>query len=127
MHESKRHCDEPQDDSLTSYQTYRTTPAAAAELKAHAHQAGLSMSELTRLRMAGHPPPTSAAPTVNREAYAELARTAANLNQLTHHMNLVQVAGQAEVIDLATVRAMLQKLLFEVAVLRAQLVGAVEK
>ena len=129
MHDSKRHCQEAENDSdsLTSYQTYRTTPAAAAELKAHAHQAGLSISALTRLRLAGHPPPTAAAPALNREAYVELARSAANLNQLTHHLNLVQVAGQSEVIELAAVRSLLQKLLFEVAVLRAKLIGASEK
>ena len=127
MHESKIHCEEPDSESLTWHHTFRSTEAEGCRLKEHARQAGISVSALTRRRVHGHPPPTSAAPALNREAYVELARSAANLNQLTHHLNQVQVAGQSDVIELAAVRALVQKLLFEVAVLRAKLIGASEK
>ena len=127
MHETKIHCEEPDSESLTWHHTFRSTEAEGRGLKEHARQAGISVSALTRRRVHGHPPPTSAAPTLNREAYAELARSASNLNQLTHHLNQVQVVGQFEAIELATVRALIEKLLFEVAHLRAELLGAGEK
>lgn len=60
------------------------------------------MSRAAYLRAAAlhRPPPT--VPEVNREQWAELARTAANLNQIAHRLN----AGDA--LPLAEVRAALE-------------------
>ena len=127
MHDSKRHCADPEADSLTCYQTYRSTPAEAALLKAHARAAGLSVSELTRRRVHGHAPPVAAAPALNQAAYAELARTASNLNQLAQHANEQRVTGVAVALDLAQVRALIEKVGAGVAALRAELIGARKK
>ncbi len=124
MHHSKIHCEQPNDDSLSCYQTYRSTPAEAARLKVYAQAAGVSVSELTRRRVHGHKPPVAAAPPVNMEAYAALARTTANLNQLTQHANEQRAAGIQVVLELAQLKALIQKLLVEVTDLRAHLVGA---
>lgn len=127
MHDSKIHCQEPDSESLSCYQTYRSTPAEAARLKAYAHAAGVSVSELTRRRVHGHQPPVAAAPPINLEAYAALARTAANFNQLTHHANEQRAAGTTVALDLAQIKALLNKLVSEVAELRRDLVGANKK
>lgn len=128
MHKSKNHCqDADSERARTSYQTFRVTPAESAELVGHARAAGLSVSQLVRSRVLGLRAPVAAAPLLNRQAYTELARTAANLNQLAHHLNQVQVSGQAQVIDLAAARALIQKTLDELAGLRADLIGAGNK
>ena len=124
MHHSKIHCEQPNEASLSCYQTYRSTPGEAARLKAHARAAGVSVSELTRRRVHGHQPPVAAAPPINLEAYASLARTTANLNQLTQHSNEQRAAGIPVVLQLAQLKALLQKLLSEVNDLRGHLVGA---
>ena len=127
MHKSKHHLAPADDENRNQYQTFRLTVGEAGELVGHAVAAGISVSELVRRRVLGHAAPVAAAPALNREAYAQLARSASNLNQLTHHLNMAQVAGQSEAIELATVRALLEKLLFEVSKLRAELLGAGEK
>lgn len=124
MHKSKHHFGSAEVASRSRYQTVRVTEAEARELVEHARSAGLSVSQLLRHRALGQRAPVAAAPALNREAYAELARTASNLNQLAHHLNQVQVSGQAQVIDLAAVRALIQKAIDEVAKLRTELVGA---
>ena len=58
-------------------------------------------------------PPVSA---INREQYAELARLAANLNQLT------RLANEGDRVTVAT--ALLAKLQTELSRLRLQLIGA---
>ena len=125
MHKSKLHSGEAGRDSQARdhFHTSRLTKSESAELAEHAAAAGLSVSQLVRKRALGQPAPQAAAPPANLKMYDELAGTASNLNQLTHHLNQVQVAGQAQVIDLAATRALLQKLLFEVAQLRADLLG----
>lgn len=125
MHKSKIHCDDPDlPGGRFCYHTVRMTALEGAELAAHARQAGVSISKLIRQRSLGQRAPVAAAPELNRAAYAELARTAGNLNQLAHHLNQVQVAGQAQVIDLAQVRALLEKTIDQVGGLRADLIGA---
>ena len=127
MHESKRHCQEPAEESLTCYQTYRSTPGEAARLKSHARLAGISVSELTRRRVHGHPEPKAAAPEANLEMYGALRHTTDNLNQVAHHANTQAVTGEAAVLDLAQVKALLLKMSIEVAALRADLIGASKK
>ena len=124
MHHSKIHCEQPDAESLSCYQTYRTTPAAAARLKEHARAAGISVSELTRRRADNKPPPVAAAPELNRVAHSEYSRLASNLNQLVTHMNEQRVAGLQVVFDYAVLRSLIEKLTAENAALRADLLGA---
>ena len=127
MHESKIHCQQPEAESLSCYQTYRSTPGEAATLKAHAKTAGISVSALTRLRVHGHKPPMAAAPPVNLEVYGSLQHTTDNLNMLTKHANTQVVRREAAVLDLAQVKSLLVKALAEIAFLRADLIGASKK
>lgn len=85
------------------------------------------MSELTRRRVHGHPEPKAAAPAANREIYGALQHTTDNLNQLTKHANTQAVTGEAAVLDLAQVKALLLKMDVQVAALRADLIGASKK
>jgi len=64
--------------------------------------------------------PRATVPQVNIQAYGELARTAANLNQLTRHLN------EGDALDAATAArlgAELERLGGEVRVLRLGLLG----
>jgi hypothetical protein len=127
MHDSKRHCQTPEVESLTCYQTYRSTPGEAAKLKEHARLAGVSVSELTRRRVHGHAAPAAAAPEINMKAYAEYSRLGGNLNQIAHDMNSRRLAGIQDVLDHAQLRALVEKLLIANAELRADLIGASKK
>ena len=127
MHKSKHHLAEPDEKNRDRYQTFRVTEGEARELVNHASAAGLSVSQLIRRRALGQPAPQAAAPELNRIAYQELARTAANLNQIAHHLNQTQVSGRAEIFDLVQVKALVQKALSQVAGLRADLLGALNK
>jgi hypothetical protein len=127
MHDSKIHCQQPDADSLTCYQTYRDTPAGAAELKAHARLAGIGISELTRRRVHGHSEPKAAAPAVNLELYGALKHTTDNFNQMTKNSNQQVLAGQQMVVDFAICIALLKKMDVQVAALRADLLGASKK
>ena len=127
MHKSKHHFADGEAGSRNRYQTFRLTESEAGELVEHARTSGHSVSQLVRLRVLGQPAPVAAAPELNRAAYAELARTAGNLNQLAHHLNVVRVAGKSEIIDLVQVKTLVQKALFEVSALRADLLGALNK
>ena len=127
MHDSKRHCQEPEAESLTCYQTYRSTHSEAERLKAHARAAGISVSELTRRRVHGHAAPAAAAPEINMKAYSEYSRLGGNLNQIAHDMNSRRLAGFQDVLDHAQLRALVEKLLIANAELRADLIGASKK
>lgn len=124
MHHSKIHCEQPEADSLTCYQTYRTTPAAAARLNAYARAACISVSELTRRWLDDLPPPKAAAPEVNRAAATEYSRLASNLNQLVGRMNEQRLAGIEVVIEHARLMALIEKLIFVNNAIRLELVGA---
>ena len=124
MHESKIHCLQPDSASLNCYQTYRTTTESAARVKAHAAAAGVSVSELTRLRMDNLPPPVAAAPQVNLDLYAALNHTTTNFNQATKNSNLMVLKGQREVIDFAIFISLLKKMDVQVNALRSDLIGA---
>ena len=68
------------------------------DLRDQAQAAGLSLSEFIRARffqtrIKARP----LVPAINREIYAELARSASNLNQMAHHLNegrVTSVPGQ---------------------------------
>lgn len=124
MHESKIHCQLPEADSLSCYQTYRSTAAEAARLKEHARAAGISISELTRRRVHGHAAPKAAAPAVNLQLYGALEHTTTNFNQMTKNSNIQVLTGQQMVVDFAICIALLKKMESEVAALRADLIGA---
>lgn len=124
MHESKIHCQQPEAESLSCYHTYRSMPAEAARLKAHALAAGVSVSQLTRIRLYGHAEPKAAAPQVNLELYGALKHTTDNFNQMTKNSNIQVLTGQKMVVDFAICIALLQKMDVEVAALRADLIGA---
>jgi hypothetical protein len=127
MHDSKRHCQAPEVESLSCYQTYRSTSGEAARLKEHARLAGISVSELTRRRVHGHSEPTAAAPAANLEMYGALKHTADNFNQMTRHANTQAVTGEAAVLELAQVKALLLKMDVQVAALRADLIGSTKR
>lgn len=127
MHESKIHCQQPDDDSLTCYQTYRTTRAAAARVKAYARALCISVSELTRRRVEDLPPPDAPAPEVNLKLYGALAHTTENFNQMTKNCNRQVLTNQQQVVDFAVCIALLLKIGEEVEALRADLIGAGRK
>ena len=89
-----------------------------------ARQAGLSVSDYLRacvFRRRVKPKPV--VPPANLAIYAELARAAANLNQLAHHLNEGRVKGQAHTVSAAVLREELRRLYAHLAALRRNLVG----
>lgn len=124
MHKSKHHLAEPDVQNRNQYQTFRLTESEAAELVDHARAAGLSVSELVRRRVLGHPAPVAAAPELNRLAWAEMSKTTANLNQLCHHLNEIRVRGIVEVLNLMMVKSLLELVVEKVQKLRNELIGA---
>lgn len=64
-------------------------------------------------------------PAVNKEAYAELARSAANLNQVAHHLN----EGRKKMDDLLakTLESLLSKMLLDLKNVRLSLIKNNEK
>lgn len=123
MHQSKIHCQQPDADSLSCYQTYRTTTEAAARVRDHARAAGISVSELTRRRLDDLPPPKAAAPAVNLELYGALKHTTDNFNQMTKNSNIQVLTNQKQVVDFAVCIALLRKMDLQIASLRADLIG----
>lgn len=92
------------------------TTTELQKIEARANAAGVEVSELIRHLVLNQQ--INSVPQVNRQAYAELARLAGNLNQLAHHLNAGSVAGAA---DLA---GPLDATLNAVQQLRAELLGA---
>jgi len=62
-------------------------------------------------------------PAINRQAWTALARSAANINQLAHHLNENRITGQAGTVDAAVLRAELRRLYGHIAALRRLLIG----
>ena len=111
-------------ENRTVFHTVRFAPDEAAEVVEHAQAVGLSVSALMRARVLGHALPRGAAPTLNLTAWRELAGTAANLNQLSHHLNhSALVTGRAEV-DLAEVKNLVELVNEKLKKVRLQLIGA---
>ncbi len=66
----------------------RVNVAEYVELAARRDAVGMrEMGAYLRTAVLAQRPPQAVVPTVNRQAWQELARTASNLNQLTAHLN----------------------------------------
>jgi len=85
-------------------------------LKAKAEQMGTTPARWLRQAALSRRLPSPPAPAINRAQYAELARLAANLNQLARLANSGQPVAVAD--------ALLERLSAEVARLRLELIGA---
>lgn len=92
------------------------SPAERTQLQAKASQVGLGLSAFIREVTLGKP--IKVLPTVNAERWSELARVAANLNQIAHHLN----EGRANGVDPSAVAELLE----EVQALRRELIGAAQ-
>lgn len=102
----------------TVFHTLRVTPAEGEELAEHARRAHVSVSELLRRRALGQPLPPAAAPEINLQAYSQLARLAANLNQSMRHAN------ETGMLDKNTFLSTVSACLEQVQKLRQALIGA---
>lgn len=97
----------------------RVSAEEYAALRAKAEQMGMTPAQWLREGALSRRLPSPPVPAINREQYAELARLAANLNQLTRLAN----EGQPVVIA----EALLQRLSAEVSRLRLALLGVKEQ
>lgn len=95
----------------------RLTDAERAEVEARAASAGVTPAQWLRIAGLSRRAPPSPVPAVNRDAYAELARLAANLNQLTRLANEGRVIAPGDLLD---------QVAAEVAQLRLALLGVTE-
>lgn len=86
-----------------------------AALRAKAEQMGMTPAQWLREAALSRRLPSPPVPPINREQYAELARLAANLNQLAHGANIGQ--------NVAVNDALLQRVAGEVSRLRLALLG----
>lgn len=111
-------------ENRTVFHTVRLTPLEAAELVEHAAATGVSVSALLRARTLGQPLPRGAAPAVNMAAWRELAATAANLNQLVHHLNTAALSDQQADIGLVEVKKIVIDVAEKVKKVRLELIGA---
>ena len=94
----------------------RVSAEEYAALRAKADQMGMTPAQWLREAALSRRPPSPPVPPINREQYAELARLAANLNQLT------RLANEGRPVTVAD--ALLQRLAGEVGRLRLALIGA---
>lgn len=95
----------------------RVSATEYAAVRAKAEQMGLTPAQWLREAALSRPLPRFSVPTINRSEYAELARLAANLNQLAHHAN----AGQLPEAD--ALQRLLMATRAEVGRLRYALLG----
>ena len=94
----------------------RVSAEEYAALRARAEQMGMTPARWLREAALSRRLPSPPVPPINREQYAELARLAANLNQLT------RLANEGRPVTVAD--ALLQQLAGEVRRLRLALIGA---
>ena len=94
----------------------RVSAEEYAALRAKADQMGMAPAQWLREAALSRRLPSPPVPPINREQYAELARLAANLNQLT------RLANEGRPVTVAD--ALLQRLAGEVGRLRLALIGA---
>lgn len=94
----------------------RVSAEEYAALRAKAEQMGVAPAQWLREAALSRRLPSPPVPPINREQYAELARLAANLNQLT------RLANEGRPVTVAD--ALLQRLAAEVGRLRLALIGA---
>jgi hypothetical protein len=104
-------------DHLIRHRTIgvRVNATELAELESKAKVAGVSVTEWLRLAGLRRRAPAGVVPVINRQAWAALARSAANLNQLTKAVNEGRTAG----VDANALRLMYR----EIQTLRQQLLG----
>ena len=93
----------------------RVSAAEYAALRAKAEQMGMTPAQFLRDAALKRRLPSPPVPAINREQYAELARLAANLNQLTRAAN--------EGRPIAVAEALLKRVAGEVSRLRLALIG----
>ena len=96
----------------------RVNAAELAELESKADAAGVSVTEWLRLAGLRRRAPAGVVPAINRDAWAALARSAANLNQLTKAVN----EGRDLRVDVDALRLMYR----EIQTLRQQLFGVAD-
>ena len=94
----------------------RVSAEEYAALRAKAEEMGMAPAQWLRSAALSRRLPSPPVPPINREQYAELARLAANLNQLT------RLANEGRPVTVAD--ALLQRLAGEVGRLRLALIGA---
>lgn len=104
-------------DHLIRHKTIgvRVNAAELSELESKAEAAGVSVTEWLRLAGLRQRAPVSIVPAINREAWAVLAKSASNLNQLTKSVNEGRNLG----VDVNALRIMYR----EIQTLRQQLLG----
>ena len=93
----------------------RVTAPELATIEAKAEAMGMAPAQWLREAALSRRLPSPPVPAINREQYAELARLAGNLNQLT------RMANEGRPITVAD--ALLQRLIDEVGRLRLALIG----
>jgi len=96
----------------------RVSAAEYAALRAKAETLAMTPAQWLREAALTRRLPSPPVSAINREQYAELARLAANLNQLT------RLANEGDRVTVAT--ALLTKLKTELSRLRLELIGAAE-
>ena len=119
-------------DEIPKRRRHGPTPLPADELRRHSVSCRLTDAELSTvderrgevsrgewLRLAALSKPPRIVPTVNKVAWADLSRSAGNLNQITRAIN----EGRLPVSDRAKVGAQLMQIRAEMDQLRRLLVG----
>ncbi len=102
----------------------RVNGAERAELERRRAATGLrEMGAYLRAAVLARHPPRAVVPEINRCAWQELARTAANVNQLTAHLN---GGGRLDATGTARLAIVLEDLRGEVEALRLALLGSPE-
>lgn len=112
------HGGRPRSDPATVRATtigVRVSPSEYETIKAKAEQMGMTPAQWLRDAAIKRRLPSPPVPAINREQYAELARLAANLNQLT------RLANEGRSVTVAD--ALLQRVANEVGQLRLALIG----
>jgi len=100
----------------------RVNGVERAELERRRTAAGLrEMGAYLRVAVLAQRPPRAVVPEINRRAWQELARTAANVNQLTAHLN---GGGRLDATGTARLTSALDALGGEIRSLRLALLGA---
>ena len=99
----------------------RLTVEDHAALRVRAAKVGVSLAEF--LRRAGLSAPIRVVPDANRRAWTALARTAANLNQIAHHLNAVRLIGREPIINDDLLRRDLGRMERALGELRRLLIG----
>lgn len=108
----------PGDEIRTVRVSVYFTPDEAAEIRRRA--AGINPAAYLRSTVLGRRP--IQIPKINREAYQELARSAGNLNQIAHSLNILwQEGGLPSLADIEDIKAELSEFRIKLLGVKAQL------